>query len=224
MTHTLRLVAIASLAAAIASACATAPKPDPYRPPGPPPVEISHLPVCVPPGLVTGCWHHPPGQDWVYNPPAPVPPADSVCPNGRIVARFHPYLQGIDITWVCKGDQAFCDTVGQGYWWTDGTPRPRYDCSLGPDLSEVRNRREKAYGCPAVYWSHTPDENSMVRCTSTPNPTGMSCDHWSMHNAPPYPCATDTGYFVIPQGKGFLQVRSLVDDRIRSDIQYYEQK
>lgn len=48
-------------------------------PPAPPtlptPAPEVHEPVCVPPGLIFGCWHQPPGQGWIFiqAPEAPVP-------------------------------------------------------------------------------------------------------------------------------------------------------
>lgn len=159
----------------------------------------------------------------VVGPPVVVePPLAPFCTQGRKQARFHPYLQGIDITWICQGDHEFCVEEGSGFW-TDGTPRPRYDCAFGPDRSDIRNKREATLGCPAVFWSHT-KEGPFLRCTSAPNATGMSCDKWDLHNVPPGGCAPDTGYFTIPQGKGYLQVCSLKDPTVCSDVQYYEQR
>lgn len=43
----------------------------PAPPTSPTPAPEVHEPVCVPPGLVFGCWHQPPGQGWQFI-PAPV--------------------------------------------------------------------------------------------------------------------------------------------------------
>ena len=51
---------------ALLGGCFGGGSPPPQPPPPPPPPDPS--PVCVPPDIVTGCWHRPPGEDWQYIP------------------------------------------------------------------------------------------------------------------------------------------------------------
>ena len=70
----LTVLACVAVALAVLVSCAGVPVPPPVQPPSPPsPIEIKHEPVCVPPGLVTGCWHQPPGQPWAFIAPVSAP-------------------------------------------------------------------------------------------------------------------------------------------------------
>ena len=75
--------AILMLVAVCALSCGGGHHPPP-QPPQPPP-EPTPTPVCVPPDLVTECWHKPPGEDWQFIPapvdptPEPPPPGPSGC-------------------------------------------------------------------------------------------------------------------------------------------------
>lgn len=94
----------------------------PEKPPGDKPAGFTHEPVChSTPGLVTGCWHQPPGSDWQYIPPAPQPPA-STPPIGatfpvrfplqsaRIYMNTAPYASPGTFygTLLVEGDDALC--------------------------------------------------------------------------------------------------------------------
>lgn len=216
------------LLAVFAAGCATVKVPGPVVPTPPP--SPAHTPVCVPPGLVTACWHQPPGQDWQYIPaieiitPPPEQPPDTtptapgvICPNGRLVGRFHPYLQGIDMTWVCQGDHDWCATFGYGEW---NPGEPRYDCPLGPDMSALRYAREATLGCPAVEW-RTNAADTWHRCLPAPNATGMSCDNFNLHNVPPQGCEPNTGFFAIPHGASEIRMRSLKKPEVVSEPKWY---
>jgi len=66
-----RTAFVVALSLLVLPACGSFQMPPPVEPTPPPPSPVIHEPVCAPPGLVTGCWHQPPGEEWQFI-PAPV--------------------------------------------------------------------------------------------------------------------------------------------------------
>jgi hypothetical protein len=190
-------------------------------PPQPPPAVNKCSGVTCPSGFE--CKASPTGAECVKIPvvePPPVvdPPLAPFCTKGKLIGTWHPYLQGIDSTWVCQGDRDFCESIGYGSW-ADG--RPRYDCPLGPDLTEIRYKREATLGCPAWEW-RAGEGDSWKRCTEAPVVGGMSCDNFDLHNVPPGGCAPQTGFFVIPHGRAQIRFKSLKNPDVVSHFDWYE--
>jgi len=91
----------------------------PIKPPGPPtpppPEEpATPSPVCEPPGLVTGCWHQPPGEPWQFIPPTTLPQPSGDCSptlDSKLGAPAND-----DANWRLAADQSTSNGFKQAVW------------------------------------------------------------------------------------------------------------
>lgn len=148
--------------------CAIGRPPNP-GPPTPPPVDPS--PICKP-GETCGCWHRPPGSDWVKLPdckpdPGPEPPDPaSICTLDTPDAS----LFKLDVRW----------NLAQTVAWVDATPKvndrvfcPKYNsnpmsqvvCPLRPEGHPARVDCDMKHGLPVWFvkegtdWKLTPSDD-----------------------------------------------------------------
>lgn len=228
----LALMGAAFVALAFLTGCAGVPVPPPVQPPKPPgPVEIKHEPVCVPPGLVTGCWHQPPGSPWIFIPPssAPGPVPVSQCPatcpptartmNARCVQMNADGKCITDSTPRCGdiGDgKAYCAAV-------TGNPGI-VSCKANPEGSGLNACDTAFIGAACPIWEYSINGGATwKRCL----PDGLgansefSCDHfdgWTDSSFQNYAgkCqhvetgmkAPIAGFEMVPHGRGWVRACS----------------
>lgn len=196
------------------------------KPPISPPVDTVHVPVCVPPGLVSGCWHQPPNQNWQYIPPSTTPPKPAtfcpkeLAPGAYIYVQSKFYGQGVDGSPRVVGDPEFCRLIHgvsvndchlEG--WSD-----RFNC----ELELLGKTVGKAQACPEWEWAVTQTGPWTQARQNTSAP--VSVDHFGntayrddpqtpQFEGQPAVCGEQrdgqgdpkAGFFVIAHGQGFVR-------------------
>ena len=218
-------VALAALVMFLVAGCASMPVPPPVQPPQPPgPIEIKHEPLCVPPGLVSGCWHQPPGSPWIFNPPAVVPVTKcpkELAPGAFVTMGNKPYGQGFDSSPLVVNDPDFCYAihgVRTNRCHLEGWPK-RAEC----ELELFGKMVGKAQACPVWEFSVTGAPDSWQSCKERGS-QAVTCDHFGntqMRDDPqtdafegePKVCGEqrdpagdpNAGFFMIGHGTGFVR-------------------
>lgn len=212
------IAAVALMLIVMAWGCASVPVPPPVQPPPtPPPIEIKHEPVCVPPGLVTGCWHQPPGQNWQFIPPVVAPVTrcpKPLAPGARVYLALKPYGQGWDSSPRVVGDPDFCYAI-HGVRVND--------CHLEGWSDRLGCELELLGGCPE--WEYRATSADPWQAARQSGSGAITVDHFgntAIRDDPQTPafegepavCGKQrdprgepkAGFFVIAHGEGELRV------------------